>query len=383
MIKNLWSRNLAACALGLGAFLWAASAWAHHSISGKFNTTAAKTTLVGNVTSVDWRNPHVHIFMNVRTPGQGKAGAQTLNWAVELESPSLLEMEGHTRNTLQPGAAITVVGSRARDNSRQVWGESVTFTGDKNLVFPPKVVLPKNSSVSRPAPTWPDGQVALGQAPGTSDGFWGAPSETVLMEDGVTVATDQYGLLTNLADASKVAPMQPWALGVYQFRQSRQLKDDPTYINCKPPGGPRMFQSPLGIQLVEDRERKRIFVLMGSGNHNYRIIYMDGRKQVGLQGGDDDNPLYFGRSVGKWEGKTLVVDTIGYNEDFWFTNGGLPHTDKLHLVERYTRSDYDTLRYEVQVDDIGAYTRNWTASWTMKWNGGGSLPSHFCQNNRQ
>lgn len=383
MKKNLVSRNLAAGTLGLAAFLWAASAWAHHSISGKFNTSAAKTTLVGVVTNVDWRNPHVHIFMNVKTPGQAKAGAQLLNWAVELESPSILEMEGHNRNTLHVGSAITVVGSRARDNSRQVWGEDVRYTADKALVFPAKIQIPRNSSVSRPAPTWPDGQVALGQAPGVSDGFWTDPSKNALVEDGVTVAMDNYGVLANLADAAKVAPMQPWALGLYQYRQGRQLRDDPTYVNCKPPGGPRMYQSRLGVQFVEDRERKRIFVLMGSGNHNYRIIYLDGRKQVGLQGGDDDNPLYFGRSVGKWEGKTLVVDTVDFNEDFWFTQGGLPHTDKLHMVERFTREDYDTLRYQVTIDDAGAYTRNWTAGWTLKWNGGGTLPSHFCQNNRQ
>jgi hypothetical protein len=54
----------------------------------------------------------------------------------------------------------------------------------------------------------------------------------------------------------------------------------------------------------------------------------------------------------------------------------------LHLIERFTRTDFDTLRYEVQVDDPGAYTRNWSASWTLKWNGGAALPSHFCQNNR-
>ena len=74
-------------------------------------------------------------------------------------------------------------------------------------------------------------------------------------------------------------------------------------------------------------------MLIGSGNNNYRIINIDGRGQKGQVGGDDDNPLYYGRSVGKWEGDTLVVDTRGFNEDFWFTNGGLPHTDQLRLIE--------------------------------------------------
>jgi len=377
MNTNLLNKKFAAGALGSALFLWGASAWAHHSIPGKFNTTGPKTTLVGVVTEVDWRNPHVHLFMNVKT------GNQTLNWAVELESPSIMEMDGQTRETVRAGAAITVRGPRARDNSRQVWGEEVTYTANMLPVFPPKVKLSKVPPVPRPTPTWPDGQPALGQAPGVADGFWTDPTKVALVEDGVNVPMDQYGNLVNLADAAKVAPMQPWALGVYQNRQSRQLRDDPTYVNCKPPGGPRMFQSRLGVQFVEDRERKRIFLLMGSGNHNYRIIYLDGRPQVGLQGGDDDNPLYFGRSAGHWEGKTLVVDIVDYNEDFWFTQGGLPHTDKLHLVERYTRTDNDTLHYQVTVDDVGAYTRTWTASWDLKWNGGGTLPSHFCQNNRQ
>ena len=114
-------------------------------------------------------------------------------------------------------------------------------------------------------------------------------------------------------------------------RQRRFLQDDPTFLNCKPPGGPRQFQQPYGVQFVEDRERQRIFVLIGGGNNNFRIIYLDGRGHVGQVGGDDDNPLYYGRSVGKWEGDTLVVDTRGFNEDFWFTNGGLPHTDQLQL----------------------------------------------------
>jgi hypothetical protein len=380
MIRNLSHRRfavrtLSTAAVGLALTLGGSMAWAHHPISAKFDSKVP-VELNGIVTSLDWRNPHAHIFMNVKT------GKETLNWAVEIESPALLEMDGWNRDTLHPGDAISVKGIRSRDKSRQVWGEEVHLTASKAALFTPK---PKDRSPlsARPTPKWPDGHPALGALPGGgSDGFWTDPSKTALTEDGVDVKMDQYGLLANLADAAKVAPMQPWALGVYRFRQDRQLRDDPTYLNCKPPGGVRQYQSRLGFQFVEDRERKRIFLMMGSGNHNFRIIYMDGRKQVGQVGGDDDNPLYFGRSVGRWEGNTLIVETTGFNEDFWFTQGGLPHTSSLNLTERFTRSDYDTLRYEVQVDDAGAYTRKWSASWTLKWNGGATLPSHFCQNNR-
>ena len=376
MIAIPSKRTLATLAMGAGLALYGTTAWAHHALTAKFDM-AKTTTLSGVVTAVDWRNPHVHIFMNVT------ANRKVTNWAIELESPIELAKDGWTRDSVHPGDKLTVKGNPALDNSRQVWGADLRYTETTMLVFPPK---PRNAQAplpARPTPRWPDGHPALGQSPNSVDGYWEAPSKTALVEDGVDVKMDQYGLLANLADAAKVAPMQPWALGVYQNRQRRMLKDDPTFVNCKPPGGPRMYQSDLGIQFVEDVARKRIFVMMGSGNHNYRIIYLDGREQKGLVGGDDDNPLYFGRAVAKWEGDTLVNDMKDFNEDFWFTNGGLPHTSLLHLTERITRTDNDTLRYQVTVDDPGAYTRPWSATWTLKWNGGGTLPAHFCQNNRQ
>ena len=374
MARNRQKWFIAAAAAA--ALFWGSNAaWAHHEIAAKFDP--AKTVdLKGIVTEVDWRNPHAHVFVNVKT------GNELLNWAIELESPTILEMDGWNSNTLRPGDAIAVKGPRARDGSRQVWGgDQVRFTETGLPVFPAKLHPSRAAATSRPAPRGPDGHPALGGLTPAGEGYWTDPSKTSLVEDGVEVKTDEWGLLTNLTDADKVAPMQPWALGVYRHRQERLLRDDPMYLNCKPPGGPRQYQSRLGVEFVEDRGRQRIFVLMGSGNHNYRIVYMDQNRKVGLVTGDDDNPLYFGRSSGKWEGDTLVVDTIGFNEDFWFTNGGLPHTSQLHLVERFNRSDFDTLRYQVQVDDPGAYTRTWSASWTMRWNGG-TVPFYFCQNNR-
>ena len=117
-----------------------------------------------------------------------------------------------------------------------------------------------------------------------------------LVEDGVNVQMDAYGLLNNIADAPKVAPMQPWALGLYRMRQSTFLQRDPMFLGCKPPGGPRQFQQPYGFQFVEQPDFKRVFVLLGGGNRNRRIIYTDGRKQVGQIQGNDDNPLFYGHA---------------------------------------------------------------------------------------
>ena len=370
------SRVCAAALIGLVlAALASARLGAHHEILAKFDD-AKRMTLKGVVTLIDWRNPHVHVFMNVRS-----GASQPANWAIELESPIDLKQNGWSRDTLHPGDAITVEGFAARDGSRQLWGNSVvTATGRQVFAVTPRTPTPLLST--RPTPRWPDKQPRLGALPGSTEGYWGYPSATVLVENGVNVQMDSQGLLRNIADASKVAPMQPWALALYVNRQRRILRDDPMFLNCKPPGGPRQFQQPYGLQLVEDRDRKRVFVLVGSGNNNFRIIYTDGRGHVGQIGGDDDNPLYYGRSVARWEGDTFVADTRGFNEDFWFTNGGLPHTEQLRLIERFTRTDFDTLKYEVTIEDSGAYTRPWSSVWTLRWVAGEDMPRHLCQDNR-
>ena len=357
--------------------LASATAGAHHAISAKFDDKKPMT-ISGVVTLVDWRNPHAHIFINVKDP----KGTGVLNWAVELESPIDLQDGGWNRDMVKPGDSVTVKGIAARDGSRQVWGDSVVLSATGRRVLNVALTAPPPPLQPRPVPRWADKQPRLGPIPGGVQGYWGFPSSTVLMEAGTNIKMDAWGLLANIADAPKVAPMQPWALALYRNRQSRFLQDDPTYLNCKPPGGPRQFQIRYGVQFVEDRERQRIFVLIGGGNSNYRIIYTDGRAHAGQVGGDDDNPLYYGRAVAKWEGDTLAVDTRGVNEDFWFTNGGLPHTEQLKLLERFTRTDFDTLKYEVTIDDPGAYTRPWSSGWTLRWIANEELPRHLCQENR-
>jgi hypothetical protein len=368
-------RVYGALAVGFIAFLAVQPLLAHHEILAKFDDKKPMT-LRGTVTKLDWANPHVHIFMNVQN------GNNVSNWAVELESPVDLGRGGWTRDAVKPGDSLTVQGIVARNGSRQVWANSVVLAAGNKKVFDNAVTpKPAANAPNGPAPKWPDGQVRLGPAPGQT-GYWGAPTATNLVQTGANVAADSYGLLKNIGDVDKVAPFQKWARDLYELRQRNLLRDDPMYLYCMPPGGPRQYQLPYGIQFNEDRDRKRVFVLIGSGNRNYRIIYTDGRAQQGQLRGDADNPLYYGRSVGKWEGDSFVVDTKGFNEKFWLSNGGLPHTDQLHLIERYTRTDLNTLKYEVTIDDPGAYTKTWTSSWNLKWIAGEELPIYYCQDNR-
>jgi uncharacterized protein DUF6152 len=347
---------------------------AHHAIGAKFDP--AKTiNLRGIVTGIDWLNPHVHLYVNV--PDRGGV----TNWVFELESVVDLRQGGWRRDSVKPGDKVTIEGYPSRDGSTTAWARSVVLTDSGKQVLNVKPPAQTASAPSRPTPRWPDGQPRLGPLPGET-GYWGSPSAHSLMESGVTVAVDNDGMLRNIADAAKVAPFQPWARGLYQVRQRNFLREDPMFLYCLPAGGPRMFQQSLGVQFVEERERQRIWVFMGSGNRNWRHIYLDGREQRGQPTGDANNPLYFGRSVGKWEGDTLVVDVKGFNDGFWFSNGGVPHTDMLHLVERYSRPNMDTLHYEVTIDDPGAYTRSWTSAWDLKWMAGEELPVYYCQDNR-
>jgi hypothetical protein len=149
--------------------------------------------------------------------------------------------------------------------------------------------------------------VRLGATPGAS-GYWAYPSSTALVEDGVTVAMDPYGQLKNVADASKVAPMQPWALALYQNRQRRFLQDDPPTSTASRPAARASSSSRSACSSSRTGTAAHLSTLIGGGNHNYRILYMDGRGQKGQVGGDDDNPLYYGRAVAKWEGGTLAVE---------------------------------------------------------------------------
>ena len=91
---------------------------------------------------------------------------------------------------------------------------------------------------------------------------------------------------------------------------------------------------------------------------------------------------FLGMSVGKWEGDTLVTQSTGFNTRFWFSNGGLPHTEALKLTERYSRPSHDVLEYEVTIDDPLTYTRPWKAAWKLKWVPG-DIEEQFCEDGRE
>jgi len=178
-------------------------------------------------------------------------------------------------------------------------------------------------------------------------------------------------------------PFQPWAKALYQYRQTETTKDDP-HVRCKASGGPRMFHTPYGFEFLEHPELGELILVGVGGPHSWRVIHMDNRPHPA---GDALRPTFLGHSVGRWEGDTLVIDTVGFNEKQWIA-GSYPTTAQLHLIERISRPGLKTLSYEATIDDPGAYTAPWTIRWSItprtasSWIEGGEIFEYICQDDR-
>lgn len=167
-------------------------------------------------------------------------------------------------------------------------------------------------------------------------------------------------------------PLQPWAL---KETLERMSKDDPE-ANCLPAGVPR--QAPYPWRIVQTPTH--IFFLFEGNIHSYRQIFMDGRPHPT---GDALNPTWYGHSTGRWDDDTLVIDTVGFNERFWFDFAGHPHTEKLHTIERYRRPDFTSLEYEVTIDDSGAFTRPFTLYGHHTYQANEELMEYICNENNR
>jgi hypothetical protein len=168
----------------------------------------------------------------------------------------------------------------------------------------------------------------------------------------------------------EVLPLQPWAA---ELTKKRMSKEDPE-ANCLPTGVPRLPPYPLKIV-----QTPTVMVILFEGNiHSYRQIFLDGRSHP-----KDPDPTWYGDSIGKWEGDTLVVDSVGFNDKFWFDFAGHPHTAQLHITERYRRPDLGHIEEEVTIDDPGAYTKPFTMYGHFPLDPATEIMEYICNENNQ
>ncbi len=167
-------------------------------------------------------------------------------------------------------------------------------------------------------------------------------------------------------------PLLPAAKALMEKRLSQ---DDPE-ANCLPTGVPRIAPYPWRIVQTPTH----VFFLFEGNIHTYRQIFMDGRK---FPKDEDIDPTWFGYSIGRIEGNTLIVETKGYNDKFWFDFLGTPHTELMTTVERYTRTDYGNLTVETTITDPGAYSKPFTIKFQAQLRPGDELMEYICQENNQ
>ena len=206
-------------------------------------------------------------------------------------------------------------------------------------------------NLAAPAPRTRDGKPDL-------SGIWTVPSPKYL---------DNLG-----ADGADIS-MTPWAAKLYQERQANFAKDRPSG-RCLPHSVTDFdahFQPKKFIQTPD------VIVLLFESYHSYRQIFTDGRPLP-----DRRDPAWYGYSVGKWQGDTLVVDTDGVTEETWLDDSGHPHSDALHIVERFRRRDFGHLDVQLTIDDPKAYTKPWTVTIPWVYFPDTELLDWVCDNNK-
>jgi hypothetical protein len=172
-------------------------------------------------------------------------------------------------------------------------------------------------------------------------------------------------------------PMTAW--GQAQFKAAKssfgaheyplEETNDPVLRGCFPPGVPRVYMHPFPFQFIQTAGE---IVMLFEVDSLRREIYIDAQHDPSLV------PLWMGNSVGHWEGDTLVVDTNNFNDRTWMDRIGHPHSDQLHVIERFRRTAQDHLVDDITIDDPKAYTMPWTARLEFKlrpW----KLTEQFCE----
>jgi hypothetical protein len=149
-------------------------------------------------------------------------------------------------------------------------------------------------------------------------------------------------------------PFQDWARELRAQRVADNQKDNPD-ANCLPMGFMQLHGHPQPRKIVQTPE---LIVIMYEGNQGLRQIFMDGRPLPEVN--EDLQPWWYGYSTGRWEGDTLVVESVGFRDDGWLDVYGSPLTAQGKLIERWRRPDFGHLEIDVTVDDPKAYTKPFT-----------------------
>jgi hypothetical protein len=203
-----------------------------------------------------------------------------------------------------------------------------------------------------PTPRLPSGKVDF-------SGVWSKPYVPDMTKSG----KDQKGY--------PELPFTPW--GEHEWTTYDAAEGDYTG-SCLPFGMTRSVNTPEPMQIMQS---DKYFAFLFEQNSWFKVIPIDGRKH------GDGIPTWFGDSVGRWEGDTLVIDTVNFNGKTRLDTIGHPHSEQLHLIQRFTRPDLGHISYEVTVDDPKTFTKTWTNTRTFTLRADWEMMEYSCEENNK
>ena len=218
-------------------------------------------------------------------------------------------------------------------------------------------------------------------APRTSDGKVdiraGAPRTTGGTVDLSGVWQTDIKFNANLAADLRPEDVQmlPAARASYDERQQNFGKDDPEGF-CLPPGVPRVNGVPFPIKIIQTPS---VVVFLYETRATFRQVFLDDSHTIPR----DPQPTWMGYSQGRWDGDTLVVETVGFNDKTWLDDAGHPHSDAMRVTERYRRPDFGHMFVDITVDDPKSYAHPWSVTQEFRLNADDELLEYVCNENNR
>jgi hypothetical protein len=330
----------------------ASPARAHHSNSAY--QVDEIVTLTGTVKEWRWMNPHTWLYLTVEG-----ADGKPQEWAVEGRPPGILGRAGWNSTSLVPGERVTVHASPAKNGDPEgiiarvtkadgtVLGNQPNFNREATAAAPRATAPSPAAAGGRPSfagvyyPAQEGGQAAA--APRRSNEPLPPPTRSSPTADGsqgrgpnAPKLTPEYLAKWNVIAASRIS-------GSYEYDN---------IANCLPPGMPAMMSAAYGMEIMQDADKITIF---SEHQDALRRIFLDGRKPSAQVLAD---PTYAGYSTGRWEGDTLIVDTVALTTKSYI-DGSSPHSDKMTVQERLRFVEPGVLENQITVTDPEALTEPW------------------------
>ncbi len=179
------------------------------------------------------------------------------------------------------------------------------------------------------------------------------------------------GYVINLAADLEPEDVHPWAAQAFEAHLNDMGMDDPGTIGCQPLG-PRHVTGGGLVRMAKIVQTPALILVLYEDLH-YRQIFMDGRKLP-----KNPSTSFMGYSVGRWEGDALVVESTGFKDTTWLDFGGHPHSESLHISERYRRADFGHIQRQVTLSDPKTFKKPITVASDMILNPDTELLEYAC-----